>query len=73
MVKCVSNFPTADVRRIVRGEWEIHRFIPENSNSGVTYTRCSICGNLPMLNPYSKEEELTNFCPYCGADMRGKI
>ena len=63
---------TNDVKQIVHGSWEVHRFIPENSNSGVTYTRCSICGNLPMLNPYSKEEELTNFCPYCGADMRGE-
>lgn len=68
----IINLPAADVKCIVRGEWEVHRFIPENSNSGVTYTRCSICGNLPMLNPYSKEEELTNFCPYCGADMRGE-
>lgn len=30
---------------------------------------CSCCG----IEHYGDEDTLTNFCPNCGADMRGKI
>lgn len=45
-------------RRIKSGRWVI-------SSDGY-YPYCSGCGNEP------KHGEMTNFCPNCGADMRGR-
>lgn len=56
--------PTAaDVRPVVRGEWTHEHLV---STAGWCYEviRCSECGwDYPMLE--------TNYCPHCGADMRG--
>ena len=49
--------PTADVRENVRGEWEVIDF-EEPRRYG-----CTKCKML-CFYPY-------NFCPNCGADMRG--
>ena len=58
-----------------RGEW-----ITETINSYTKRTYCSIC-NEPAPFIYINDDEynysygateLTNFCPNCGADMRGK-
>ena len=51
--------PTADVRENVRGEW----IFPYGDKK---YKRCSVCGSVFYSIPYN-----TNFCPSCGADMRG--
>jgi hypothetical protein len=32
---------------------------------------CSECGNLAIFDECRNEEMLTDFCPHCGADMRG--
>lgn len=65
--------PTADVRENVRGEWI-------NTTSGEHY-KCSQCGTLAPIwidesNSYEYykdiSEWLSNFCPNCGADMRGE-
>lgn len=50
--------PAADVRPVVHGKWE---------NTGSDTWKCSICGYSVM--PWNAG---TNFCPNCGADMRGK-
>lgn len=56
----IDNAPTVDERP--RGEWDkspVSRF----------YT-CSFCGKTsPDLSSYMK----MNFCPNCGADMRGDV
>ena len=56
----IYNAPTVDERP--RGEWDkspVNRF----------YT-CSFCGKTsPDLSSYMK----MNFCPNCGADMRGGV
>ncbi len=45
-----------------KGKWEIHKS-PVNR-----YYRCSDCGiNTPDISVYVN----MNFCPNCGADMRG--
>ena len=50
-----------------KGKWELH---------GKTYY-CSECGEEaidlePEPDVYSSSYCLTDYCPYCGADMRGK-
>lgn len=57
--KDIEAQPTADVRENVRGEW----IFPYGDKK---YKRCSVCGRVFYSIPYN-----TNFCPNCGADMRG--
>ena len=52
--------PAADVRPVVRGRWSEKPYLLGTTNV------CSVCGeNYGM--PHGKY----NFCPCCGADMRG--
>ena len=53
----------ADVRPVVRGRWEWTG--PCRDNGGRLWATCSACGERQRLGDY------TNFCPSCGADMRG--
>lgn len=56
-----KNEPSADVRENVRGEWEYDDDYIEWS--------CSNCG---IVVEDELEKPRYNFCPYCGADMRGE-
>ena len=60
----ITNAPTADVRENVKGEWI-------NKNKGIWNTlpvyQCSVCGDYD-----TRYQDTDNFCPNCGADMRGK-
>ena len=67
----VDKIPAADVRPVVRGKW-----LTGNDNPR-TYGRiramCGRCGAFAlaeMVNAGSYKEQLSNFCPNCGADMR---
>lgn len=56
----LKDIPPADVRPVRRGEWK-----SENTDA-LTLSdvrTCSVCG--------LKKVFITNFCPSCGADMRG--
>ena len=53
----VQIIPAADVRPVVRGRWENFRGKP----------RCSRCKAVWPEDYYDH-----NFCPNCGADMRGE-
>ena len=56
----LGNAPTADVQAVRHGEWIRPTII------GVLTTNlphCSVCENVPC--------DEANFCPNCGADMRG--
>ena len=46
-----------------KGKWLNQQLIPNNIN-GHTYGECSVCGKLRIID---------NFCPNCGADMRGEV
>lgn len=65
------DFLAADVAPVVRGEW-----LTGNDNPR-TYGRiramCGRCGAFAlaeMVNAGSYKEQLSNYCPNCGADMR---
>ena len=60
MLDAVEDYPAADVRQNVRGDWFYQNPL------FIDTIMCSVCGyNLPS------DEFKTNFCPNCGADMRG--
>lgn len=72
----LRNAPTVDAVERKCGEW-----IKMSDADGV-YFACSICGeNLPRTPHFDPQFDLfprlesidkTNFCPNCGADMRGE-
>lgn len=63
----IENFPAADVAPIRRGQWV---------SDGRKYSKfhcCSVCESLSFRqeDSWGEEyaEELTPYCPYCGARM----
>lgn len=48
-----------------RGEWH------KRDNGQIYWYECSCCGCEPLRNKWNGEPELSDFCPTCGADMRG--
>lgn len=57
----IEQIPVADVREVVHGEWIDETFEPF---SPVYHPyKCNIC--------YEHAECPSDFCPNCGADMRG--
>lgn len=65
----IDDIPTADVRENVRGEW-----LSKNLDNFRKYeVICSVCGARFIGNYDAYDEPYDfNFCPNCGADMRGK-
>lgn len=57
ITELISECPTADVVEVVRGEWKL------NNLNGFKIYDCSNCG--------VHMEAKFNYCPFCGADMRG--
>lgn len=58
----IDTEPTADVRENVKGEW-----LPDCEYDGEDewcFNQCSLCD-------YQSDEQY-NYCPNCGADMRGE-
>ena len=60
MVHAIGKTPTIEAEPVVHGEWVPHNRMTR-SPLVVNYA-CSECG---------KDGHKTNFCPNCGADMRG--
>ena len=59
----IEEQPTIEPQRI-RGKWIHDGYIFPHGNDWI---HCSICGKKGINVP----ADLTNFCPNCGADMRG--
>ena len=59
----LEDLPSADVRPVKRGKWELKRYGPWASR-----LKCSECGTLFDI---ATDSAAWNFCPNCGADMRG--
>jgi len=58
--KQLDRVPTADVQEVKHGKWV-------EDNDGVT--RCSNCGAKANRNFYVNVQELSDYCPHCGAKM----
>lgn len=56
-IEIIKNAPTIEARPVVRGEWEY---------MGYLVAKCSACSK--VLHGMGGG----NFCPNCGADMRGE-
>ena len=68
----VNNQPTADVRENVKGEW-----IEDNPRKKSMMWRCSVCGRIAYYPTIGERKSYKkhcgyNYCPNCGADMRGE-
>ena len=61
----VNLQPIADVEEVKHGEWYQHN----KKEHGDTCFYCSVCEKMALSD--CLEWELTNYCPHCGADMRG--
>ena len=59
----LKEIPPADVRPVVRGEW-----ILKTDDFDFVDGKCSVCS---YTDSFFEENWLYNFCPNCGADMRG--
>ena len=60
----IGKIPSADVRENIHGEWiEVTDY--KDDNEYRWHIICSVCRHRGMF-------EDDNFCPNCGADMRGK-
>lgn len=55
-----------DVRENIRGKW-----IKAKDDLSFHY-ECSICKTKPLYEEFCHQPELSDFCPNCGADMRGE-
>lgn len=69
MLNIINHMPTIDAKPIRHGEWIKWggMDIPENHGRH----KCSECMEFAIKPKYG-EEILTDWCPYCGAKMRGK-
>ena len=63
--RVLENIPAADVRPVVHGEWQ------EKAVWDDVVFVCSNCGEPWTLIEGTPEQNNMNFCPNCGADMRG--
>ena len=62
----IDEAPTADVVEVKHGEWIY------NTDDFTPKMRCSVCGyNKPIAAGENIEQEPSDFCNKCGADMRG--
>ena len=61
----ILNLPSAETK----GEWisaKVGKLFPSNDY------KCSICGNILNFDGVNCGRGDANFCPNCGADMRGE-
>lgn len=62
--KTVIAMPSAQPKR-EKGHWERLK-----SNEGGWFYQCSNCKTEPLRDKWTKREMLSDWCPWCGADMR---
>lgn len=72
--KRIDDFPTADVRENVIGEWIDREVIDDRKDAKIQQwqqAQCSICGKW-HTTPYMYYFDDYNFCPNCGSYNGGK-
>lgn len=73
LADAVRKYQTADVVERKRGKW----IVKDNPGTGWYRITCSECGEdvtsvIPTIGFFPNVKPLWDFCPYCGADMRGE-
>ena len=80
--KYIDNAPTIELRtgRMVngvivpieklQGEWIYNQY---DGNANIGNWHCSECGRIVYLLTKTGKKPYYNFCPNCGADMRGGV
>ena len=63
----LNNVPAVDAVEVVHGEWTI---IEDDWNDETNY-ECSVCKEVFVTLDEEPKKDPWNFCPNCGADMRG--
>ena len=61
-IELVEKQPTVDAVEVVHGRWE--STTEQDEFGEMDFFKCSVCGQLRWFE--------TNYCPNCGADMRGE-
>jgi len=71
VLKILRTLPSAQTERKT-GRWERHITRYGDDINGFVSNEwiCSECGRLANVNSWC-QYELTDFCPHCGADMKG--
>lgn len=69
----INGIPAADVRPVVRGKWEVVDWVEYDGHGECIHhpsrgMRCTNCKHAFKRELLWKK----NFCPNCGADMRGE-
>ena len=64
----IDIMPAADVQPVKRGKLEERIGY---GGWGDTYYHCSVCGSDWVFEEGTPKANEWNFCPHCGADMRG--
>ena len=67
----LNDAPTVDAVEVVHGEWEECMVNDEPILEEWQSASCSSCG-LYHTTPYMYNFKRYNYCPNCGADMRGE-
>lgn len=65
LYEVILKQPTIEAVPVVHGEWFL---LDECANSGVY---CSICYKKVFREQYANQKIKSNFCPNCGAMMKG--
>ena len=69
-IEAIRTFPAADVRPVVRAEWKNEIWLKDENGSLEWHGLCSRC--LMTFSTFGVYVKRINFCPNCGADIRGK-
>ena len=71
-IRRIKDIPAADVRPVVRGKWEQKEvFEAKGHVDELQSAFCPVCQRY-HTTPYSYYFTQYNYCPNCGADMRGE-
>lgn len=66
------TFHTKHGKEVVFAKRKTGRWIERDDGWGGMYYECSVCQEAFTLIDGTPSDNLYNFCPYCGADMRGE-
>ena len=65
MVEALDQLPAAEVQEIRHAYWKRQ---PSKDPEAV----CSVCGRVAVYQIVDGKWAFENFCPHCGAEMKGK-